>query len=405
MESTVEQSQRPPSRPRSKGWSFSSKTSHGRQERPDLPDSPSEKRDTIMAGTTKANPNAAMNEAQPSTAAMEHTTISFLSSVQHVDASGDPISEPDLTNPTRSRWERPLDTIRSFENQIDNSHKRRSTVSMAGGSASTTPGSHSPFVSHRNSYFAGADNGYNQGRYSQAGGYYGRQRDSYAPRDSFQARHSMAARGDYYGNPRRESYGPRENHDNYGPPPPRHRYARGTPSDTSLNRHAPNGMPVYPSNGHQQSRETINTGESSGSHSDPWANSTEPSSENSSLERFAAALRHENGDAPGPSNLGRISIPEDRPVDGRSSNPYGHLPPRKPTGGPAYYNAGKQTVNAALPPALPPSSNGTAIRTQQQALSATSGNAGPTPTSKLQRGNSGKRGSWFKRRFSRSEKS
>jgi len=36
------------------------------------------------------------------------------------------IAEPDRSNPTRHRWERPLDTIRSFEAAIDNNYKRKS---------------------------------------------------------------------------------------------------------------------------------------------------------------------------------------------------------------------------------------------------------------------------------------
>ena len=44
--------------------------------------------------------------------------------------------EPDLSNPTRNRWERPLDTIRSFEAAIDGEYKRRSIV-MRGGELQT----------------------------------------------------------------------------------------------------------------------------------------------------------------------------------------------------------------------------------------------------------------------------
>ncbi|CAI4216195.1 unnamed protein product [Parascedosporium putredinis] len=43
---------------------------------------------------------------------------------QHKDVYGNPISEPDKSNPTRSRWERPLDTIRSFEAAIDGPYRR-----------------------------------------------------------------------------------------------------------------------------------------------------------------------------------------------------------------------------------------------------------------------------------------
>ena len=42
-----------------------------------------------------------------------------LRSIQHTDHEGRVITEPDLSNPTRHRFERPLDTIRNFEAAID----------------------------------------------------------------------------------------------------------------------------------------------------------------------------------------------------------------------------------------------------------------------------------------------
>ena len=39
---------------------------------------------------------------------------------------------PDLSNPTRPRWERPLDTIRSFEAAIDAEYKARQTLFRPG---------------------------------------------------------------------------------------------------------------------------------------------------------------------------------------------------------------------------------------------------------------------------------
>ncbi|CCG81936.1 Putative uncharacterized protein [Taphrina deformans PYCC 5710] len=66
-----------------------------------------------MPGNEKANPNIAMNEAngfeQWQGMAIDYTP--YLSK----DVYGHPIAEPDLSNPTRSRHERPLDTIRAFE--------------------------------------------------------------------------------------------------------------------------------------------------------------------------------------------------------------------------------------------------------------------------------------------------
>lgn len=71
-----------------------------------------------------------------------------LRSIQHKDAYGNLIGvllfisspvlciglsltslgDPDLSNPTRNRWERPLDTIRSFEAAIDGGYTRKSMI-------------------------------------------------------------------------------------------------------------------------------------------------------------------------------------------------------------------------------------------------------------------------------------
>jgi hypothetical protein len=92
-----------------------------------------------------ANPVVQPADAQ----LLEQTTIGSLRSAQHLDVNGNPISklcepelyrthaheylaDPDLSNPTRPRMERPLDTIRSFEKAIDNGYKRRSSM-MRGG--------------------------------------------------------------------------------------------------------------------------------------------------------------------------------------------------------------------------------------------------------------------------------
>ncbi|OJJ53378.1 hypothetical protein ASPSYDRAFT_94586 [Aspergillus sydowii CBS 593.65] len=48
----------------------------------------------------------------------EVSTMS-LSGIQHLDRQGKVISDPDRSNPTRPRLERPLDTIRGFEAAIN----------------------------------------------------------------------------------------------------------------------------------------------------------------------------------------------------------------------------------------------------------------------------------------------
>lgn len=50
-----------------------------------------------------------------------------------MDADNFP-ADPDLSNPTRPRMERPLDTIRSFEKAIDAGYKRRSSMMRGGAS-------------------------------------------------------------------------------------------------------------------------------------------------------------------------------------------------------------------------------------------------------------------------------
>lgn len=91
--------------------------------------------------------------AQPADAYLvEQATLESLREGQHKDVNGNVISklflaksaahavadsqiaDPDLSNPTRPRLERPLDTIRSFEKAIDNGYKRRSSMVRGGKS-------------------------------------------------------------------------------------------------------------------------------------------------------------------------------------------------------------------------------------------------------------------------------
>ncbi|KAJ5212794.1 uncharacterized protein N7498_004440 [Penicillium cinerascens] len=93
---------------------------------------------------SKADPNTALYEAQPSRSSQSPTSLTVpllnpsvavntqptdrdlfsLRSIQHKDRNGQIISDPDLSNPTRARLERPLDTIRSFEAAIDAERKQ-----------------------------------------------------------------------------------------------------------------------------------------------------------------------------------------------------------------------------------------------------------------------------------------
>ena len=85
--------------------------------------------------------------------ALEKSNLGSLRDIQHKDQFGNPISmfvwllicpllgatfadrvvaEPDLSNPTRPRFERPLDTIRSFEAAIYGSHSRPLSYARTG---------------------------------------------------------------------------------------------------------------------------------------------------------------------------------------------------------------------------------------------------------------------------------
>ncbi|KAK7701151.1 hypothetical protein SLS64_010483 [Diaporthe eres] len=75
----------------------------------------------------------AMNEAEPSAIAAHATNnLQSLRGLQHKDQSGNVITDPDLSNPTRWREERPLDTIRAFEAAIEGSY-RNSMINSGGG--------------------------------------------------------------------------------------------------------------------------------------------------------------------------------------------------------------------------------------------------------------------------------
>lgn len=68
----------------------------------------------------KADPNIALYEDQPVALMSRSSSNTFsLRSMQHKDREGNIITDPDLSNPTRHRFERPLDTIRGFHKAIE----------------------------------------------------------------------------------------------------------------------------------------------------------------------------------------------------------------------------------------------------------------------------------------------
>lgn len=372
--------ERPQPRPRSKSaFSFKSDKSassrHEKHHKDHFRESAEEKRRGHLTATTKANPNAAMNEDQPIAAALEKPTLQSLRSFQHTDVNGNPIAEPDLSNPTRPRWERPLDTIRSFEAAIDNEYRRRTSVTRTESSPDATNG----YTSRRSSYYGGQDQ--NQ-RYSQVGGYYG-------------SRAAAAARDNYADN-------------SYGQPmgPPRSRYSQRIHSEPMINRHG-NGQGVYPTHGYQQSRDTVNTGGSNGSQSEPWTYSTDPSSENSSIERSTPVTKPDPGEQYGFTGFG--GAPQFQGPILKEYEDNNEASDRQQNGAGPSSNGGyfPQRQNGAdMPPPVPvklhSSKNSNVIKLSgdyPQPLGQSSGNA---PTRPIMRSNTGeKKKSWLKRRFSK----
>ncbi|KAF8424682.1 hypothetical protein EV426DRAFT_88016 [Tirmania nivea] len=90
---------------------------------------PEQKRRSKMTSTV--DPTRAITEEEPFAMAQAKPTESR-TVAQYKDVYGNPIIEPDLSNPTRSRWERPLDTIRSFEAQINKDFRRQSAFAVVG---------------------------------------------------------------------------------------------------------------------------------------------------------------------------------------------------------------------------------------------------------------------------------
>ncbi|KAF2151701.1 hypothetical protein K461DRAFT_268838 [Myriangium duriaei CBS 260.36] len=309
-------------RPRAGSRSFSMHSSKSADK--DVPQSPSaradkERRDSFMRGESKANPNAAVLELQPQVAdfygarnVLEKVTLDSIRSLPAKDAQGNLISEPDLSNPTRSRWERPLDTIRSFERAIDGDYHRR-TVSRGPSEMGEVP----QHNSRRSSYYGAPGGGPNPNRGNS-----------------------------YYGN--RDSH-----YDNYGgaPPAPRARFSRGM-SEGGMGRYG-NGYAPPSQYGH-------NNGSHEGSDSTgPWANSTDPSSQNSSYERLSGVVKHgqspehsygmHDGYAPAPINeeIDDYGFPARPPPGGAKPAPPAHAEqPRQPiklgksSGNPLEYQGG-----------------------------------------------------------------
>lgn len=165
--------------------------------------------------------------------------------------------------------------------------------------------------------------------------------------------------GGYYGSRLNPANGPG------GPSQPRYGMQRGQSEPFMAQR-------PYPHHGHQQSQDTVNTGMTNGSDSTgPWANSTDPSSENSSIDKNYQANGYQQ--------------------NGYGQNGFGGIPEE----------GGVYPQNGA-PPVQPP--NG-----QRRPIPLGNSSGGPPPTMpggqlpSTKRPEKEKRKSWLGRRFSKRE--
>ncbi|KAK2865323.1 hypothetical protein FQN49_003696 [Arthroderma sp. PD_2] len=220
---------------------------------------------------THADPTLAMNEEQPSIIALQESSLGQLRGVQHKDRFGNIITEPDLSNPTRYRFERPLDTIKSFEAAIDGTYGGR-RMSYARPDESTNG------YSRPTSFFGGDRSNVHY----QRGGY-----DSYHGSRGYQSRPESYVDG--YGNTDQSPY----NYSNQRPPrAPRH--APRTNSDPNYFQNPASSYHPQPPYHNQNDNPNSNSPSGSGNRSvDHWMNSTDPSSVNSSMDRLQQQLHQQ----------------------------------------------------------------------------------------------------------------
>ncbi|TRX97757.1 hypothetical protein FHL15_001512 [Xylaria flabelliformis] len=337
-------------RPKSRAFSFrsdkSQKSANGPAHKLDLTETSAEKEAKRLH--SKADPRMALNEREP---AMEAQTVSerpALRAIQHRDPQGNLIADPDRSNPTRSRWERPLDTIRGFEAAIDGGYNRKSlyrpeTESVAGWN-------------RRSSYYG------NNGRPPQDS-WNGAGRPNRTDSGMLDQRQSVMianSRDSYY-----------ENFDG-GP------YGNGVPGMGARNKYSRNQSEpylsgrernVYPIPNNHRSYETVASGSGTGSMGEPVGYQTDPtSSENSSIDRRSPPKRQE------PVNDYGIS--------------FGQSPSYQAPG------VGLGRGRAEIPPPLP-HKDAASVLTKSSRAVASNGASQERP------GMGEKRKSWFIRRFSK----
>ncbi|KAI0175758.1 hypothetical protein GGR52DRAFT_570746 [Hypoxylon sp. FL1284] len=307
-----------PQRParKSRAFSFRSEKSHksaNSHNKIDLHETSAEKDARRLHG--KTDPTLALTESEPAMEAQAKGGINAapLRTLQHKDVYGNPITDPDRSNPTRSRMERPLDTIRAFEVAIDGGYNRQSMLRSDSDSVVNW--------SRRGSYY-GNNNG---PRFPQESYYGGRPNSAFRPEsmmmDYRQSPPMNGPQNGYYDGHDGSPYGNNEGR--------RNRYSRMQTEPYPSGRGAPDRN-VYPVPNNHRSYETVGSGSGSGSMGEPAGYQTDPtSSDNSSIDRRSPPKRQE------PVNDYGISFGQSpqAPSLGFNNKPMGPPPvPRKEAG-------------------------------------------------------------------------
>lgn len=203
--------------------------------------------------------------------------------------------------------------------------------------------------------------------------------------------------GGYYGN--RVSSRPDSYIDNYGPPPNQYnngrRFGQRMNSDPTLYGH--NSQNTYPSPTYPQSYDTGGSISANDSHgTDQWGNSTDPSSENSSIDRVQPAPKPDLGEVYGFNGFG--GAPQ---FQGPILEEHGK-------GAPAYgqpgYGQSQIMSGAGQPYQGNGASNGSPPHSRaKENVPKVPIKLGNSPAANLSSSaNSEKKKSWLKRRFSKS---
>ncbi|QPC67033.1 hypothetical protein HYE67_009264 [Fusarium culmorum] len=348
--------QNPPAHSRT--FSFHSQKSHKSSGSKDLHETHAEKEAKRLHST--ADPTFALNEAEPSAEAAMMTESNFapLRSMQHKDPYGNSIGrteDPDKSNPTRNRWERPLDTIRSFEAAIDGGYSRKSLY-RADSQANWN---------RRNSSFS------NQPRF---------------PRDSYYGSRPVSLRpeGNQYDTGSRSNYFDGQAYSNgYGTGPSRQRISRKQSEPQYQTGH---DQTIYPLPNKDRSYETVTSAAGSGN-SDHAGYQTDPtSSDNSSIDRTMPAKRREPFNEHASSSSQQQPANQSRPWPAPGMNGNGSHPQMPPPSH-AQYAPGQDQA----PVPLQKQKNTLLRRTSTQ----------QSAQQPQQTAGGDKRKSWFSRRFSK----